>query len=99
MSKNLLQDILSKGGRTIRQIPLPENRKSSRPRSENSNDSFRYVREPKKMISYGKGKSKIGLWILAFIALIFLGVAVNAVFAGADIIVTSRKEQVNVDLN
>jgi hypothetical protein len=97
MSKNLLQDMVSKDGKSIRHITLPERKKSSRTVAGDYQD-LKYVKESgKKMVSYNQS-SKKWVWFAAFIAVLGLAFAINSVFTGAQVIVTPKSEPISVDL-
>lgn len=94
MTKNILQDIMTKERRSIRHVPLPHKGRGD----EEIDEDILYEREEFQVTEPPSSSSKRALlWGTAFLFLILLGVALSTSFTGATVKVTPKTRQVSVN--
>ncbi|MBU4480273.1 hypothetical protein KKG48_02425 [Patescibacteria group bacterium] len=101
MPKNILQDVMPPTKKTIRDIPLPNNRKKAENKKENEKEHglsdfpgpIEDIRPPKK------GASKTKWWFLVVAVFVAVYFFLAFVFSGAEIILVPKQEKVDLELN
>ncbi len=93
MAKNILQDVMTKGHRSIRHVPLPHKGRKE-PEEE---DEIRYEPDEKEMLESKPASSRRFFLVGAIILLvILLGFALSSIFTGATITVTPKVELITL---
>ncbi len=93
MAKKIVQDVLPPDRRSIRNIPLPENktkRKTAAPKV--------FKESPPKKRESKRNYTRIGIWGIAVLCVLGLLYALSFFFVGATITATPKEEDVTVDL-
>lgn len=97
MSKQILQDVIPPGQRSIRRIPLSAGRR----REEMDNRKITEKEIDVDQIFKKRGKkrgSKFGIWLVAGAAVLILLVAAAFVFSGATVTIEPRQKNITVDI-
>jgi len=90
MTKKIIDDIISSGKNSIRQISLNRNDLRNQKDSE--------MQSPKK-IRREKTASSLGLWFIVFIVIVFLFFSFSILFSGAKVLVYPKKVSLSLDEN
>ncbi len=96
MAKNILHDVMAKDRRSIRHVPMPDNRDRG---DDILDGTVIYEREEVELEEEGTGQKKRGLalWIAVGGFLVLLAVAVGLSFRGAKVTVTPKVVVATVD--
>ena len=89
MPKQILQDVIPPGRRSIRRIPLSFSRKV--------NEKEIDIEQIFKKRS-GKRGSKFGIWLIAGATVLVLLIAVVFVFSGATVTIEPRPKNIKLDI-
>ncbi|HBV00825.1 MAG TPA: hypothetical protein DEF00_00315 [Candidatus Taylorbacteria bacterium] len=94
MTKNILQDVLTRERRSIRRVPLPHKERGA----EEADEDILYEREELHLEeSSSMSWQRIALWGIASVFLILLGVALLTSFSGATVSVTPKTRLISVN--
>lgn len=94
MTKNILQDVLTRERKSIRHVPLAHRSRSD----EEADEDILYEREELQIEeSSSLSWQRIALWGIAFLFLILLGVALLTSFTGATVSVVPKTRLISVN--
>ncbi|MEK7149984.1 MAG: hypothetical protein AAB736_00065 [Patescibacteria group bacterium] len=105
MAKNIIQDIIVKNKRSIRQIPVsgarnfPRTETIKRERKDYNEDEEEQIpmRGEKRVNGDGNKIQKIIIWAIAIFSVIILLYAISSYFSTATVIITPKSESVTLD--